>query len=193
MGLSKVTKIGGAILATLLGVFVVNLIANSIFTSATPSREDRAPTVSKPEAAPSPPPAPPAQPSGMTPQAAPSEPTFAALMSDASIDKGASEARKCVACHTFEKGGPNRIGPNLYGIVGKERGARAGFNYTSAMKSKGGKWTYEDLDRFLINPKMVVSGTNMSFPGFAKASDRANVIAYLRTLADDPEPLPAVK
>lgn len=193
MGFSEVMKFGGAILATLLGMFIANVIADSIFTSETPSRKERAATVSAPAASPSPAPA--ARPDDAMPQAAAPSPdqTLAALLSDASIDKGASEARKCVACHTFEKGGPNRIGPNLYGIVGKERGARAGFNYTSAMKSKGGKWTYDDLDRFLMNPKMVVSGTNMSFPGIAKASDRANVILYLRGLADDPEPLPAVK
>jgi cytochrome c len=185
MDFHDVTKIVGAILATLLGVLLTNVIANSIFKSEVPPRQDAAATA----------PAPSPQPGAVMPEAAApaSGPPFAALLAEASIDKGASEAKKCVACHTFEKGAPNRIGPNLYAVVGRDRATRAGFNYTSAMKGKGGKWTYDDLDRFLMNPKMVVPGTNMSFPGIAKASDRANVLVYLRSLADDPEPLPAFK
>jgi cytochrome c len=199
MDFHDVTKIVGAILATLLGMLLINVIANSIFRSEIPSRHDAAAIAPAPAASSSPAPAASpalsAQPGAVMPEAATpgSDRPFAALLAEASIDKGASEAKKCVACHTFEKGAPNRIGPNLYAIVGRDRGTRAGFNYTSAMKGKGGKWTYNDLDRFLMNPKMVIPGTNMSFPGIAKASDRANMLVYLRSLADDLEPLPAFK
>ena len=120
----------------------------------------------------------------------PSEP-IEKLLQTASVEKGASAAKKCQACHTFEKGGPNRVGPNLYGIVGDKRGEdRGGFNFSAAMKAKGGTWTYDDLNKFITNPKGFIPGTAMGFAGIQKDSERADVIAYLRTLSDKPVPLP---
>ena len=98
--------------------------------------------------------------------------------------------RNALACHTFNKGGPNRVGPNLWGLVNRPKASEAGFNYSAAMKGKGGEWTYDDLNKYLANPKAFVPGTNMQFAGLNRGSERADLINYLHTLADNPVPLP---
>jgi cytochrome c len=112
------------------------------------------------------------------------------LLQTASVEKGATAAKKCAACHNFAKGGPNQVGPNLYNVVNRDRATAPGFNYSSAMKAKGGKWTYDDLNKFIASPKGYISGTAMGFAGIPKDSERADVIDYLRTLSDNPAPLP---
>ena len=112
------------------------------------------------------------------------------LLQTASAEKGKSAAKKCGACHTFEKGGPNRVGPNLYGVVNEPRGEGRGFNFSAAMKAKGGTWTFDELNKFLENPKGYIPGTAMGFAGIKKDSERADVIAYLNSLSEHPAPLP---
>ena len=114
------------------------------------------------------------------------------LLASASVDAGKDVAKKCVACHTFDKGQPNRIGPNLYGIVGDEVAHdRNGYAFSDALKSKGGTWTVDTLNDWLFKPTAFVRGTKMTFVGLPKAKDRADVIAYLNSLSDAPKPLVA--
>jgi len=113
-----------------------------------------------------------------------------ALLARASVEKGQATAKQCQACHTFEKGGPNRVGPNLWGIVNRARASEAGFNYSAAMKSKSGNWSFDELNKFLANPRGYVPGTAMTFAGLSRPEQRADLIDYLHTLADNPVPLP---
>ncbi len=112
------------------------------------------------------------------------------LLVAASVDKGAEVFKKCTSCHTIDKGGPNRVGPNLYGIVGAERGKKEGYSYSPAMANKGGTWTYEDLNIYLYKPRDFLSGTKMAFVGVKDDKDRGDLIAYLRMQNDSPLPLP---
>ncbi|MCJ2132618.1 cytochrome c family protein [Methylobacterium sp. J-026] len=118
---------------------------------------------------------------------------IAVRLASANVEKGEAGTKACHACHNFEKGGPNKVGPALYGVVERPKGAHPGFEYSAAMKEKGGAWTYAELDEFLTNPKGYVKGTKMAFAGIASPQERANVIAYLRSNAEDPKPLPAVE
>lgn len=111
-------------------------------------------------------------------------------LASADATKGQGAAKKCLACHVFEKGGPNKIGPNLFGVVGHQKGAHEGFAYSAAMKGKGGTWTYDDLDHFLTNPKGYVPGTIMAFAGVSSPKERADILAYLKGLSDSPVPFP---
>ncbi|MCG8506317.1 MAG: cytochrome c family protein [Sphingomonadales bacterium] len=122
--------------------------------------------------------------------AVPEGPSLAVLLAEASVDSGAKVFRKCQACHTMEQGGANRVGPNLYDVVGRALGATAGFSYSDALLGHGGDWSYEALNAYLENPRKAIPGNKMSFAGLRKATDRADVIAYLRSYGDNPPPLP---
>lgn len=112
------------------------------------------------------------------------------LLASVSADAGAKVFKKCQACHSVEKGGANKVGPNLYNSVGGKIAGHDGFSYSDALAGKGGQWTYEELDHFLKSPKDYAPGTKMTFAGLKKASDRAEVILYLRDFTDNPPPLP---
>ncbi len=117
-------------------------------------------------------------------------PTVIGLLAMADTAAGQKVAKKCNACHDLAKGGPNKVGPNLWGIVGAAVAGREGYKYSGALAGLGGDWTYEALDAFLTKPKDFAPGTKMSFAGIKKPGDRANIIAFLRMLSDNPMALP---
>lgn len=125
--------------------------------------------------------------------AAPKAEPIAVRLASADAEKGKAGSKACAACHSFEKGGPNKVGPHLWDVVERQKAHEPGFEYSGALKEKGGTWTFDDLDHFLENPKGWVKGTKMAFAGIGSPTERANVIAYLRTLSDSPKPLPAAE
>jgi len=112
------------------------------------------------------------------------------LLHNASAENGQAAFKRCTTCHTPDKGGRNGTGPNLWGIVGRPKASHEGFNYSAALKEKGGEWTYEELAKFINNPKAAVPGNKMAFAGIKDKAELADLLAYLRTLNDNPPPLP---
>lgn len=127
--------------------------------------------------------------------AAPAAPEVAPIpvrLADASVEDGMKEAKKCAACHSFDQGGPNKVGPNLWGVVGGPTAHRDDFTYSESLAGMGATWSFEALDHFLADPKAYVPGTKMAFAGVKNPQKRADVIAYLRSLSESPVPLPEV-
>lgn len=172
-------KIAGAVLGTLLFVMGINVFSGMLYAPKKPL----VPGYDLPA------PEPTAAAAGGGDQQAQAEP-LPVLLASADAAKGAGAAKKCQACHNFDKGGPNKIGPNLWGVIERAKASHEGFAYSSALKGQGGNWTFEDINHFLTNPKGYVKGTIMAFAGVSSPKERADIIRYLDTLADSPVPLP---
>jgi cytochrome c len=125
--------------------------------------------------------------------AAAADKPIAFYLASADPAKGADVFKKCAACHNAANGGPNALGPNLWGVLGEGVGQGAhGFAFSDALKSKGGTWDWQNLSDWLKSPKAFAPGTKMTFAGLSKPEDRANVIAYLNQQSNAPRPMPAV-
>ena len=174
-------KIAGAVLGTALVVFGLNELSKIIYHAPEPEKQGFAIEVAE------------AAGSGAAAEApaAPAE-SLGTLLASADAAKGQTVFKACAACHDVSKGGPNKVGPNLWGIVGRMHGVHEGFAYSDAMAAlKDKPWSYEALNEFLVNPKAAVPGTKMAYGGLKKDADRANLLAYLATLSDSPVPFPA--
>ena len=126
-----------------------------------------------------------------TAKAGPSD-NLPALLAVADAKIGKKLANKCVACHSMDKTGATRIGPNQWNLIGRDKAAIEGFAYSPGLAKKGGKWTYADLDAFLADPKKFAPGNKMAMPAMKDGQDRADLIAYLRTLSDKPQAMPPI-
>jgi cytochrome c len=173
----ELNKILGAILGTCLGVLTLNIVVGAIFAPEKPAKPGY--EIAVPET----------KPGG---EAKPAEPELPIeqLLAKADVGRGESSAKKCAACHTFDKGGRPLVGPNLWGVLGRPKASQPDFNYSAALKAKGGSWTIDDLNQFIANPRGFVPGTNMTFAGIRRSGERADIIAYLNSLSDNPAPLP---
>jgi cytochrome c len=132
-----------------------------------------------------------AQPAEVAAAETPAPGSVLPLLAAADLDAGQKVLRKCTSCHTVDEGGANRIGPNLWNLVDRPIASAEGYSYSKGLQAKSGEgWSYEHLDGFLAKPKDWAPGTKMSFAGIKKIEDRANLIAYLRSLSASPAPLP---
>lgn len=169
-------KIAGAVIGTLLLMMIIGKVGDALVKPYHPPAD-------KPGAE---------GPATTTPQTTEPEKPVAELLATADAKQGESRARACTSCHSFAKGGPNGVGPNLYDIVGRKKGGHAGYAYSDGLKNAAGEWTYDDLFKYIADPGKLIPGSKMAFkmPG---AEQRAQVLAYLRTLSDSPKPLPTVE
>ena len=177
MQTTNANKIALAVLGTLLGTMALGIFTNAVFApnkALKPGYE----LPGAPEAA-------------AAPAAAPAaEEPLAALLAKADPAKGQADTKPCQACHSFDKGGVAKVGPPLYGVVGRPVASIAGFAYSDGMKAVGGDWTYDKINTLIAKPSAFVKGTKMSFPGESDAHKRADILAYLQTLSESPVPFP---
>jgi cytochrome c len=175
-------KIAGAVLGTVILVLVIRFASEAIFEPAEPAKPGYVVEGVTEEASTS----------GAT--AAPVEealPDFGTVLPTADATAGQKISARCEQCHDLTKGGPNKIGPNLYGVVGRARATHPGFSYSGAMSASHEAWNFDSLFKFLKSPAAFVPGTKMSFAGLRSAQDRINLLAWLRTQSDSPLPIPA--
>lgn len=176
----ELNKILGALLGTCLVLLAVHIASGAIFTPPVPAKPGYVVEVKKEQTAPQ----------GGGAAAAPAGQPIEALLASASVERGTQTAKQCELCHNLGKGQGNKIGPDLYGVVGRTVAAEAGFNYSAPLKAKGGTWTFDALNKWLTNPRADVPGTLMTFAGISNEKQRADLIAYLNSNSDKPLPLP---
>ncbi|HEU4804252.1 MAG TPA: cytochrome c family protein [Nitrobacter sp.] len=173
---NRTNAILGALLGTLLFVQTVRIIDESFSGPEKPHAEATQKADVKEAAA-------------AAPSAADVE-AFNKLLASANVERGAGLVKQCQICHNTEEGKGPKIGPDLYNIVDRPVASAPGFNYSAALKAKGGKWTFAELDKWIEDPRAYVKGTSMSFAGLKSESKRADLVAYLATLSKNPVPLP---
>jgi cytochrome c len=174
----EINKILGALLGTCLVLQALHIASGAIFSPVVAAKPGYDVVVKNDEPAP-----------GQA-AAAQAEPPIETMFASASIERGAQVAKQCQACHNFEKGQGNKIGPDLYGVVGRPIASVDGFSYSAPLKAKGGNWTVDELNKWLTKPSADVPGTAMTFAGLTNEKQRADVIDYLNSLSDSPQPLP---
>jgi cytochrome c len=174
----ELNKILGALLGTCLALLAVHIASGAIYTPTAPAKPGYEIAVQEEQPA-----------KGAA--AVPAEQPIESMLPTASVQAGTSDAKVCETCHNFSKGQGNKIGPDLYGVVGRPVASVAGFNYSAALKAKGGTWTFDALNTWLTNPRGDVPGTAMTFAGLPSEKQRADVIDYLNSNSDSPLPLPA--
>ena len=173
-------KIAGAVLGTLIFVLVVSFATEAIYEPAKPAKPGYVVEGVQEEAS-------------ASTSAAPAEealPDFGTVLPTADAAAGQKISSRCEQCHDLSKGGPNKIGPNLWGVVGRARATHEGFSYSGAMSADHAPWTLDKLFKFLKSPAAFVPGTKMSFAGLRSPQDRINLLAWLRTQSDSPVPIP---
>ena len=179
---SYVNMAAGALLATVFVMMSVSIASEGIFHSEVPEKPGFAIVAAEEPAA------------GEAAAPAASAVPIAQLLVKADAKAGEAVFKKCQSCHSGEKGGPNKVGPDLWGLVDRPIATHEGFSYSAAMKdfSKGGQetWTFDHLNHFLAGPKAYVKGTAMGFAGIKNDKERANLLAYIREQSDTPAPLP---
>jgi cytochrome c len=174
----ELNKILGAVLGTCLILLSLNIASGALFSAHNPEKPGYEIAVQE-EAA-----------GGAAGEKPKADEPLPVRFASADAKRGESATKVCQACHTFGKGEPNRVGPNLYGVVGRPKHSEAGFNYSAAMKKQEGNWTPDDLDKFLTNPRADVPGTLMTFAGLPRGQQRADVITYLNSNSEKPIELP---
>lgn len=179
MDLFELNKYVGGTLAAILVVIVVSLLGDAAVAPA-----DLEKTVFPPPAEGA------ATDEAEAEKAEPAAPSLGSLLAAADVAQGRKLSKKCAACHSFDKGAKNKVGPNLWNTVGQAKAGREGYRYSAALRDAGGEWSYADLDAYLTKPKLFLPGGKMTFPGLADAAQRAAVIAFLRSLSDQPAALP---